>query len=255
LKEPDDNLGVYNGGLVMKLSNLKRSLGCVVAVIAIAGCAGGGSNSSPNNNSSSTGSSGGALSSIDQQVYASSGPYANFQVVTINTTNLTITISVPLPVPPVSSPQVGVAVPQIPGGTITIEPNSSGLWTASLTMPLADLAPGIIYSKPATLPNGEDLPGLGAMGMLEVNVVLDSKTNLNFYLYGSTTAIAIFWPTPGFDDKITLVVPITNKAGTKDLGFVGIIGEVGTYSSGLYGAYLFPPELQQCISVTPPKFD
>jgi len=230
-------------------SLLKRSVACIAMAAALTACSGGGGSSNPSPNN--------PFGQIDLQGAVSGGQYANFQVVTIDPTAKTITFAFPIPAPIAGTvPQIGVQVPQIPGGTITIQPDANGEWSASLTMPLSDLFTGINYGNPATLPNGEQLPGLVSMGlgtlpMLEITVPLSGTSNLSFYLYGNSKALAIFYPTPSLPIAADLIWQVVSKKNKVmgHFGFIGTVPPTGTpkFPGGLYGDYIIPVGLPVAI--------
>lgn len=229
----------------MNPKNILRSIACLATLAMIASCGSSGGNSkSP--------VSGPTMADVDQQLYVSGGTYDQLQVVTIDPSAMTITFTIPLPVPPISNPQNNVPVSQIPGATISIGPNAPALWTAALTMPLKYLFAGISYQNSTTLPSGNPLPAsLGNMPMLELNVFDDFNTNLHFYLYGSQSVFAIFYPLPDFKIGAYYTYQVTNKANTT-VGYLGLIPQVTknstTFPGGIFGAYKIPWQLQQIVT-------
>jgi hypothetical protein len=230
----------------MNPKNILRSIACLATIAMITACGSSGGNSSKPT------AAGPTMADFDQKLYVSGGTYDQFQVVNIDPSAMTITITIPLPASPVSG-ESNVPVSQIPGATITVAQSQIGrFWIAALTLPLKDLFSGINYENQTTLPSGNALPGnLGNTPMLELNVFVDFKTNLHFYLYGSQSVIAIFYPLPDFNNSGNVTFQVANK--TNDVhGYLGLIPQVtkgtATFPGGIFGAYLIPWQLQQIIT-------
>ena len=171
---------------------------------------------SNNNGSSSSGSTGGdasaAWNNFSFSANVSGGSSSNYQAVSIDKVNKTITVSLPLPF---DSTLAGIIMsqplPAIRGATVAFGQLPNGTPILTVTLPLASIVKPISGMPTSTLPSGAPLPGMPANAEPSEQVQI-GKGRIPAYVYIGQMSIGLFVNTP-FDPTLSTHFQLTDNNG------------------------------------------
>jgi len=142
----------------------------------------------------------------------SGGANSSFQTVSINTTNKTITVSLPLPFDStLDGILVNTPLPQVKGATLAFTQLADGTPVLTVTLPLSAIATGVTGLPTSTLPDGSPIPGMPASSEPEVQVQVGSG-KIPVYVYIGQMSVGLFVNTP-FDPMIATQFQINDGSG------------------------------------------
>ena len=204
--------------------------------------------------SGSNGSSGNTDSGTAFKSLAVDGTFSTYpdtQVIEIDKANLMLVVRLPSPLPASTFTSTVQQLPQIPGGTVTVEPLTGGGSAIVLRLPLSAVIRGIAVASPSKLPNGDPLPGVadGELPAFAVNLSKMGQINPTIYLGPSVISIYVNSPTaiPAIPIIGSLTLPIKNAARTRTWGFFSAIPAKGTDKGGFYISLGLPDDIARMI--------
>lgn len=142
--------------------------------------------------------------------------------------------------------QIPIAITEIPGATVGIEPNSDGSSSLVLRIPLAKVLHGVDTLPSGRLPNGDALPAIPEGELPSVGLSFNRSGTLKGALYLSPTVVGIFVATK-FDPYIGLTLPIRNEARTRTWGYFSSIPAKPGYDGGFFLSVALPDDLARAI--------
>lgn len=162
-----------------------------------------------------------------------------------------VTILIPLLQPDI---QFQADVPQISGASVSVGPNSSGLWFLTIKIPATYVLgrlgfnQGDIGLDPTKLPNGQPIP-VFAGGEPPVVAFRVPRITQQIYIYAAKGGFAVFYVTPKIDPFISLVYPIKNTSKSEIIGWIGSVPATldGKFSGGFYTSFVIPARIAAFI--------
>lgn len=230
----------------MKTTTTLKLTAAIVALYALSACSPGfstspSSSTSSGNNGQSTdggggnnGSSGGSttnpLDSVDMKGFANGGDSDGALVVDLDKTNMALTISVPITLTGLNL-SFNASVPNYPDIQIYNYVDSTGMSRMAVRVPLKYILKGVNFGNPSLLPNGQVLPFVGGE-LPSTNVVINAGDKSKVYLYIGSGAFAVYVSHPSVPSYLSVYVPIRNKAGTQQIGVVGVAAKTSLGDGG-----------------------
>jgi hypothetical protein len=142
--------------------------------------------------------------------------------------------------------QIPVSIPEIPGTTVGIEPNTDGSSALVLRIPLAAVLKGVDTLPSSRLPNGSPLPAIPEGELPSVGLTYNNSGTLKGALYLSPTVVGLFVATK-FDPYIQLTLPIRDAARTRTFGYFTSIPAKSGYDGGFFVSIALPDDLARAI--------
>lgn len=235
--------------------NMTRALGVLLATSIIAmstACAPGfeASKSSAasqiNNGAGTTDPAAPGWNGIDLSGSINGGRFDRSKVVDIDKTAKTLVLRLPFIAGFQIGAQIPTTIPEIPGATVGIEPNSDGSSALVVRIPLAKVLKGVDSIPTSRLPNGDALPAIPEGELPSVGLSFKDSGALKGALYLSPSVVGIFVATK-FDPYIRLPLPIRNEARTRTLGYFTTIPAKTGYDGGFFISIAIPDDLARAI--------
>lgn len=142
--------------------------------------------------------------------------------------------------------QVSVAIREIPGATVGLEPNGDGSSAIVVRIPLATVIKGIDTLPTGRLPNGDKLPAIPEGELPSVGLSFSNSTALKGALYLSPSVVGIFVATK-FDPYIQLTLPIRDDARTRTYGYFTSIPAKTGFDGGFFVSVAIPDDISRAI--------
>lgn len=155
-----------------------------------------------------------------------------------------------LPLPPIFLlPISGMSIPELPGASMEMMPQSDGSMAMGVVIPLKYIIKGAQFSEYGRLPNGDSIPFIPVGEARGFALSFPQKPSYRLHLYLAVNAAAVFVETP--DWKLpselsilpTLGFPVKNQNGTQVNGYFAIVPNRGTHASGVYVASRIPRQI------------
>lgn len=142
--------------------------------------------------------------------------------------------------------QIPVAIREIPGATVGIEPQADGTSAIVLRIPLEKVLHGVDTLPAGRLPNGDALPAIPEGELPSIGLTFNSSGSVKGALYLSPTVVGIFVATK-FDPYIRLTLPIRNEARTQTYGYFTSIPAKTGFDGGFFLSVALPDDLSRAI--------
>ncbi len=132
-------------------------------------------------------------------------------------------------------------------GPVTLPDGSSG-WAVSVPLKYLLQKHGAGLQPLGTLPNGQPLPYFPSAEVDGVAITLPAQPKYQVTLYVALKAVAVFVSIPGVKVPFGFGYNIVNKAQTRNIGYVALIPNSGTYAAGLYVAAQIPTDVALALN-------
>ncbi|CAN5445888.1 hypothetical protein BH10BDE1_BH10BDE1_06550 [soil metagenome] len=176
----------------------------------------------------------------------SGGRFDKAKAVEIDKVSKTLVIRLPFIAGFSIGAQIPISIPEIPGTTVGIEPNSDGSSALVLRIPLAAVLKGVDTLPSSRLPNGSPLPAIPEGELPSVGVTYNNSGTLKGALYLSPTVVGLFVTTK-FDPYIQLTLPIRDAARIRTFGYFTSIPAKPGYDGGFFVSVALPDDLARAI--------
>lgn len=211
------------------------------------------SSNGPLNNGSGTGSGGGTGGDNSQQWESISmdgsingGRFDKTRVVEIDRKAKMLVVRLPFIAGIQIGAQIPVAIREVPGATVGIEPSADGSSAIVVRIPLEKVLRGVDTLPPGRLPNGDALPAIPEGELPAIGLTFNSSGSLKGALYLSQTVVGIFVATK-FDPYISLTLPIRNEARTQTYGYFTSVPAKAGFDGGFFLSVALPDDLSRAI--------
>lgn len=180
---------------------------------------------------------------------ADGGTYNGQQLVRLDVARQALVLTLPLPPTfTIVMPDNSMAISSnLPG--ITIETSFNGdqeNW--SVVVPLRYVLRGANVSSALTLPNGNALPFLPSGEINGLTLSFPQKPDFKVHLYFTINAVAAFVETPNWQTNWGVGVYVKNQTKTRIIGYMSIVPNKGTFSSGVYVAARLPDDVARALA-------
>jgi hypothetical protein len=142
--------------------------------------------------------------------------------------------------------QVPTPIPELPGATIGIEPNTDGSSSLVLRIPLEKVLRGVDFLPKGRLPNGDPLPAIPEGELPSLGLTFNNQRDIKGALYLSPTVVGLFINTK-FDPFIRLTLPIRDQARTRTFGYFTSIPAKPGFDGGFFLSFALPDDLARAI--------
>jgi hypothetical protein len=237
-----------------KLTALAGSLALISIATGLTGCGQGFQAASLSNGTNGSNGANAIDSSAAFKALAVDGTFSTYpdtQVIEIDKANLMLVVRLPSPLPASTFNTSVQQLPQVPGGSVSVEPMSGGGSAIVLRLPLSAVIKGIALAAPTKLPNGDPLPGVpdGELPSFAVNLSKMGQINPTIYLNPSVVCVYVNSPTeiPAIPIIGSLTLPIRNAAHTRTWGFFSAIPAKGTDKGGFFISLALPDDVARVL--------
>lgn len=155
-----------------------------------------------------------------------------------------------LPLPPIFLlPVIAMPLPQLPGASIFPLTQPDGTSSMAVRIPLKYLVKGAQLNNYNSLPNGDPLPFMPAGENRGFAIAFPQNPKYRLHLYMTANAAAVFVETPDFNLPEQWIIlpnlgfPVKNQDKTQIVGYMAIVANRGTHSSGVYVASRIPRDV------------
>jgi hypothetical protein len=182
----------------------------------------------------------------------SGGQYNNQHVISLDTANSQLVVTLPMPINPGISTGVQASLPiaQLPGASLGFQNLAPLGVSAVLKIPLRDIVHGLQTAAPQALPNGDPIPAvpsgeLPAIAVQLSNIGSIGSTPITATIYMLETYIAIYVNSP-VNPFISLTLPI-NESG-KTVGYFSTVpAKSNTVQGGFFISFQLPADVSRWI--------
>ncbi len=167
-------------------------------------------------------------------------------VVSIDKLNQSFLMVLPIPLPiPLVAP---LAIPNLPGATMSSQFDSSGGQSVAISIPLKLLVRQAVFSPNERLPSGDGLPFVPAGELPGFAIDFPQMQNYRIHLYVGVDIAAAFVELPDLGLPIGWTAPVKNLNKTKIIGAIGYVLPKPSFSGGMYLAAQLPGDLARAIN-------
>jgi len=176
------------------------------------------------------------------------GQYDGMLMITLDPARQTLNLILPLP-PILVMPLSLVAFKELPGTTIQSETQPDGKEAWVIAIPLKYVLKGANLNPTLTLPNGNPLPYVPAGEITGFSVSLPQNPKHRITVYIGLGYAAAFIETPDWEIPSWLApwAVIKNRSKTKQIGFIQLVPNKGTFSSGVFVAARLPNDITRIL--------
>ncbi len=236
-----------------KTTIFKKFAMVLVTVTTLAACSNGftpsevnsGGNTNQGSNTGGGGTGTAAIDTVDLKGFSSGGDAEGALVVDFDKTTKMIVLSVPITIGGLGL-SLNITHPKYPDIQFYTYTDNNGLNRLAVRVPAKYILRGIEFGTPTTLPNGQIIPFLGGE-LPSTSIDVDISKKSKAYLYIGSGAVALYISHPSIPEYISMYYKVQNKAGTKQIGSVGVAAKTSLGNGGFVVSMKIPAQYAKII--------